>query len=265
MVPLLTVERGVIGIAGFVLLLLAEAVWPFKRPVDSRWRRYLINGFIIGSNSLLLTILLGALIVSFYRVLELHRMGLLHWLGLEGWPNAFLSIALLDGATYAWHRAYHTHPLMWRMHRVHHSDLDLDVTSSGRFHLTEMLLSAVFRLGIIALWGANVASVVLFEIVFGLLNQVQHSNLRIPEPLETWLRSVFVTPDMHRIHHSQVVAETNSNYSTIFSWWDRLFRTYQFGQDQRALVLGLPEYPRRKDVTFSRVMAMPFGAPCGGL
>lgn len=257
-----TGERVIVGVGGFVLLLLIESVRPFRAPVESRWRRYAINLFIGGSNALLLSVLLGGLIVSVYRGLEWHRFGLLYRLGIDGWVNALATVVLLDGITYGWHRAYHGLPLMWRMHRVHHSDRDLDVTTSGRFHLTEMILSAIFRLGIIALLGAGVASVVIFEILFGLSNQLEHANLRIPEPWETRLRWVFVTPDMHRIHHSQRTEHTNSNYSTIFSWWDRLFGTYRFGMEQRALTIGLPEYRRAQDVVFGKVLAMPFGPPC---
>jgi len=262
MVPLLTVERGFIGVGGLCLLLLLESVRPFRRPIESRWRRYAINLFIAGSNALLLSVLLGGLIVSAYQAYELHRLGLLHRLGVDGWWNALVTVVVLDGVTYVWHRAYHGVPVMWRMHRVHHSDRDLDVTTSGRFHLTEMGLSAVFRLGVIAVLGASVVSVVIFEIVFGLLNQLEHANLRIPEPYETWLRRAFVTPDMHRIHHSQEQADTNSNYSTIFSWWDRLFGTYRFGMSQRGLTIGLPEYQQPPDVAFGKVMAMPFGPRC---
>jgi len=262
MVPLLTAERGWLGIGGLVLLLILESVQPFRPPVDSRWRRYLINLFIAGSNALLLSVLLGGLMVAAYQSFELHRAGLLHQLGIGSWWNVGLTIVVLDGVTYVWHRAYHGVPVMWRMHRVHHSDRDVDVTTAGRFHLTEMGLSALFRLGVIALWGADLAAVVLFEIIFGLLNQLEHSNLRIPEPFETWLRWVLVTPDMHRIHHSKQLSHTNSNYATIFSWWDRLLGTYRFGADQRTLVLGLPEYQRPSDVTLGKVLALPFGPPC---
>ena len=265
MVPLLTVERGFIGVGGLMLLLLAESVWPFRRAVDSRWRRYTINFFITGSNALILTVLLGGLIVVAYHSLELQRFGLLHRLGIASWWNVLLTVMLLDGVTYFWHRAYHGVPLMWRMHRVHHSDRDLDVTTSGRFHLTEMVLSAVFRLGVIALWGPLVAGVVMFEIVFGLLNQLEHANLQLPERLDTALRVVFVTPAMHRVHHSQVPEHTNSNYSTIFSWWDRLFGTYRVVTEQRSLTIGLPEYQRPEDVTIGKVLAMPFGPPCGAV
>ena len=262
MVPLLTVERGFLGVGGFILLLLVENVWPYRRPVESRWKRYTINLFITGSNTLFLAVLLGGLIVSTYHSFELQRFGLLHRLGITGWWNAAIAVVALDGVTYFWHRAYHGHPLMWRMHRVHHSDRDLDVTTSGRFHLTEMVLSAIFRLGVIAALGASVASVVIFEIVFGLLNQVEHANLSIPQPLETWLRWIIVTPDMHRIHHSEETSHTNSNYSTIFSWWDRVFRTYRSVEDQRVLTIGLPEYQRADAVTVGKVLRMPFGPPC---
>ena len=262
MVPVLTVERSIIGVGGFVLIWLAECVWPFRPFVDVRWRRYAINLCILSSNALLLSVLLGGLLVSTYHAFELRRFGLLYRLGIDAWPNAWMTLIILDGVTYVWHRAYHTVPFMWRMHRVHHSDRDLDVTTSGRFHLTEMALSACFRLLVIALLGATVAGVVMFEIIFGLLNQLEHANLRIPEPFETWLRWVIVTPDMHRVHHSQLREHTNSNYSTIFSWWDRLFGTYRFGAPQATLRIGLPEHQQAEQVTIGKVLAMPFGPPC---
>ena len=265
MVPVLTVERGAIGVGVFILLMLVESVSPFRPGVDARWRRTVINVFITGSNALLLSVLLGGLIIAAYQACELRRVGLLHALGIGSWGNVVSTTILLDGVTYWWHRAYHHLPLMWRMHRVHHSDLDLDVTTSGRFHLTEMVLSAGFRLGVIALWGASVAGIVIFEIVFGLFNQLEHANLRLPGALDRRLRAVVVTPDMHRVHHSQIPDHTNSNYGTIFSFWDRLFGTYRVAEDQRALVIGLPAYRVPMDVTMGKVLAMPFGPPCGAL
>ncbi len=262
-VPVLIVERGVIAFGGLILLLLLESVQPFRRGVESRWRRYAINLFIAGSNALLLSVVLGGVIIAGYHSLELRRVGIFHRLGISSWWNMLLTVVLLDGMIYLWHRAYHRVPFMWRMHRAHHSDLDLDVTTSGRFHLTEMVLSAAFRFGVIALLGANVASVIVFEVVFGMSNQLEHANLRLPPPIEMWLRWIIVTPDMHRVHHSQAVAETNSNYSTIFSFWDRFFGTYRLRTDQEAIVIGLPEYRRPEDVALGRVLAIPFGPPCG--
>ncbi|MBI3087460.1 MAG: sterol desaturase family protein [Candidatus Omnitrophica bacterium] len=262
MVPMLTTERAVIGVGGFLLLLFCEQRWAFKPWVEPRLRRYALNLFIIGTNTLVLSILLGGLLIAAYQAFELQRIGLLQALGVGPWANALASVVALDLVTYWWHRAYHGLPLMWRMHRVHHSDRDVDVTTSGRFHLTEMTLSAAFRLGVIALWGASLAGVVLFEIVFGLFNQLEHANLQLPARLDRRLRAVFVTPAMHRVHHSQIPAHTNSNYSTIFSWWDRLFGTYRVVGEQAPLKLGLPEYRRRADVTFGKVLGMPFGPAC---
>lgn len=261
-VPLLTTERAWIGGAGFLGLLLIENIRPFRRPVEARVRRYLTNLFIAGANTLLLTVLLGGLLIATYQRIEMHRVGLLHRLGISGWWNVALTLVFLDGATYAWHMAYHRVPAMWRLHRAHHSDLDLDVTTSGRFHLFEMILSALFRLVVLAVWGADVASVVCFEIVFGFFNQLEHANVQLPERLDAGLRWVVVTPAMHRVHHSQVKTETNSNFGTIFSWWDRWCGTYRFRADQQRLIIGLPEYPSPDDVVLGHVLALPFGPPC---
>lgn len=263
MKPLLSVERVGIVTAGLLLLLLAEAVWPYRHTVERRYRRYLINGFLMGSNALLLSVLLGGLLVAAYQAFELQRVGLLHALGIEDGWNVCCSVVLLDGVTYLWHRAYHGVPLMWRMHRVHHSDRDLDVTTSGRFHLTEMALSAALRLGVIALIGANVASIVLFEIVFGAFNQLEHANVQLPRRLDRRLRAIVVTPAMHRVHHFAALRYTNSNYGTIFSFWDRLCGTYRVVEEQQAPVIGLPEYQQSQDVALGRVLAMPWGPPCG--
>lgn len=262
MVPLLIGERGMMGVGGVLLLLLVEQLWPFRQALGARVRRYAINLFIMGSNALILSILLGGLLIAAYQALELHRVGALHRLGIGSWWNVALTVVFLDGVTYFWHRAYHGVPLMWRMHRVHHSDQAVDVTTSGRFHLAEMTLSAIFRLGIIALWGPILQAVIIFEMLFGLFNQLEHANLQLPDRVDALLRTVFVTPAMHRVHHSQAPEQTNSNYSTIFSWWDRLFGTYRMVTDQRALVLGLPEYQQPDDVVFGKVLAMPFGPPC---
>jgi len=258
----LALERVVLGLGGFVLLLILETLCPFRRLVESRWHRYVINVFIAGSNALVLNVVLGGTIMAAYALVEERHLGLLHQLGVGPWGNVILTVIALDGFTYWWHRAYHGVPVMWRMHRVHHSDRDLDVTTSGRFHLTEMILSAIVRFGIVVLWGPLVAAVVIFEIVFGLFNQLEHANLQLPERLDAWLRWVVVTPAMHRVHHSQVPEHTNANYSTIFSWWDRMFGTYRVVTEQRAIVIGLPQYPQPGDVTFGKVLAMPFGPSC---
>jgi len=247
-----------LGVGGFGVLWLIEVIRPFRRDRATRWSRVVTNLTITGSNALILSVCLGGALVALYQQVEFRRLGVLQGLGITSWANIGLTLIFLDGVTYGWHRAYHGLPLLWRMHRVHHSDQALDVTTSGRFHLAEMGLSALFRLGVITMWGPSVAAVIIFEIVFGAFNQLEHANLQIPQPWDRWLRAVVVTPSMHRVHHSQVAAHTNSNYATIFSWWDRLFGTYRVEPQQEALVIGLPEYPRATDVTLGKVLAMPF-------
>lgn len=263
MVPLLTTERSIIGVAGFALLLLLERLQPFRLEPPRPWSRLRINLFIAGSNILLLSLLLGGALLAAYQSFELRRFGLLHGLGIGSWANVAITVLALDGLTYWWHRAYHQLPLLWRMHRAHHSDLAFDVTTAQRFHVLEMLLSAVFRLGVIALLGPVVGAIVIFEIVFGLFNQFEHANLQLPARLDRWLRLAVVTPAMHRVHHSERLEDTNSNYGTIFSFWDRLFGSYRVIEDQRQLRIGLPEYASTADVTLGKVLAMPFAAPCG--
>ncbi len=258
----LTVSRAAMALGGLMTLLLIEQWIPFRRPVEWRWPRLLRNFTITGGNALILSLLLGGWLLSAYHALELHRVGALHVLRVAPWINVVASMLLLDGFTYAWHRAYHEWPWLWRLHRAHHSDLDLDVTTSGRFHLFEMALSALVRLGVIAAIGADAASVVIFEVVFGFSNQLEHANLRLPPRLDAWLRAVIVTPNMHRVHHSQRPEHTNSNYSTIFSWWDRLGGSYRDIEESSALSIGLPEYRAPHQVTLGRVLAMPFAPPC---
>lgn len=251
-------QRVWIGVAGFIVLLLLEQRFAFKPFVSPRFKRYAANFGIFGINALFLSFGLSGILLTSHRQFDLQQWGVLRWLDAPLWMNIIASVVILDGVTYFWHRAYHRIPLMWRMHRVHHTDLDLDVTSSARFHPTEMILSAFFRLGVIALLGAEFAAVLIFEIIFGAFNQFEHANLKLPDAWDRRLRWIFVTPDMHRVHHSRVRAETNSNFATIFSIWDRCFGTYNQVEDQTKLRIGLEEYPNFEDVALVPALRMPF-------
>lgn len=248
---------------GLLSLFLLEERRPFKPWVDPRWKRLGRNLLLSVINSFALEILLSAFIVTYFSFIQDKRIGLLNWLGIRGAPGILLTILFMDLITYLWHRAYHEVPVMWRLHRVHHSDRDLDVTSANRFHLLEILLSTAYRLAWLVLWGPTREAVLVFETLMLASNQIQHSNIRLPGRLDDILRPAFVTPDMHRVHHSQVKAHTNSNYSAIFSFWDRLFQTYRFeGIGQESIRIGLAEYPKAEDVTLGRVLLMPLGPAC---
>lgn len=253
--------RGLAGFVGLFLFMAIENFFPFRKRVDPIVRHYGLNLLIAGGNAIILGIAFGGTVVAYARFLEARGIGLLHLLPIGlGW-NIVLSLLYLDFVTYLWHMAYHRLPLLWRLHRVHHTDRDLDVTSASRFHLSEIGVSILLRLGAMTLLGPAWISVILFEGALLLAAQFQHSNFRIPEPLESAVRWVFVTPDMHRVHHSDVPEETHSNYSTIFSFWDRSSGTYRMAPQER-LVIGLKEYPNREDRTFLKLMAMPFGRRC---
>lgn len=255
--------RGLASFGGLFLFMAIENLFPFRKRVDPLLRHYGVNLLIAGGNAAILGVAFGWAVVAYARFLEARGIGLLHLfpVGL-GW-NIVLSLLFLDFVTYGWHLAYHRLPLLWRLHRVHHTDRDLDVTSASRFHLGEIGLSTLLRLGAMTLWGPAWLSIVVFEGALLLAAQFQHSNFRIPEPFDSAVRWLFVTPDMHRVHHSDLPAETNSNYSTIFSFWDRSIGTYRMAPQER-LVIGLKEYPRREDRTLFKLMAMPFGRRCSG-
>jgi sterol desaturase/sphingolipid hydroxylase (fatty acid hydroxylase superfamily) len=169
-----------------------------------------------------------------------------------------LGFLLLDLTIYYWHRINHTWPLLWRFHNVHHVDPDLDVSTSFRFHFGEILYSTVFRILQVGLVGVAPFTYVVYELVFQLGTMFHHSNLRLPVKLERWINRVLVTPRMHGVHHSAVGPETNSNYSVVFSWWDRLNRSLRLNIPQGQVIIGVPGYLRPQDNGFLALLALPF-------
>jgi sterol desaturase/sphingolipid hydroxylase (fatty acid hydroxylase superfamily) len=179
-------------------------------------------------------------------------------LGLPPWLEAAAGFLLLDLSFYYWHRANHVVPFLWRFHNVHHIDGELDVSTAYRFHLVEVALSAGFRVLQILALGVSFGSYVVYELAFQTGTLFHHSNLRLPISFERWLSRIFVTPRMHTIHHSQVQREANSNYSTVFSCWDRLHRSLQLGIHQKDVVVGVPAYTGQEDQNLVESLAAPF-------
>jgi sterol desaturase/sphingolipid hydroxylase (fatty acid hydroxylase superfamily) len=172
---------------------------------------------------------------------ERHQFGLLHALGLAGPVAVLLGLVLLDCWMYVWHRANHTIPLLWRFHRMHHSDTEVDVTSATRFHLGEHVGSSVLRLGLIPLLGVEVWTIVIYDTLVFAVTQFHHADINIGY-FDRWLRWLIVTPYMHKVHHSDWQPETDSNYSTVLSIWDRVFGSFRMRSDPKTLVFGLHEY-----------------------
>src|SRR3989338_5193664 len=202
MVATLQVCKAALFFGGTGLLLALEQVRPFKPYADPKLRRWARNLLIASTNSLVMEVFFSATIVAYISWLGSHGVGLLNLFKANPLTNVILTIFFMDFITYVWHRAYHEVPWMWRLHRAHHADRDLDVTTANRFHPGEILLSTLYRVCLLTLWGPTITAVLVFETAMLAFNQLEHSNLKLPDRLDAALRKIFVTPDMHRVHHS---------------------------------------------------------------
>ena len=191
---------------------------------------------------------------------EAQGIGLLRWLGAPGWLAVPASVALLDLAIYLQHRVFHAVPWLWRLHRVHHADLELDATTGLRFHPIEILLSMAIKIGVVVALGAPALAVLIFEVLLNAGSLFSHANIALPRRLEGWLRALIVTPEMHRVHHSVVRAETDSNFGFCLSWWDRLLGTYRAapaaGLD--GMTVGIGAFRDPAELRLDRLLTQPF-------
>lgn len=184
--------------------------------------------------------------------------GVVRWLGMEGVAAAVGAFVLIDLWQYAWHRLNHRLPLLWRFHAVHHADRDLEASSGLRFHTGEIVLSSLARLAVLPLLGVSIVHVLLYEAVLLPVILFHHANIRLPEGVDRRLRWLVVTPRMHWVHHSRRRLETDSNYASVFSAWDRLFGSFRLSRDPGALRLGLAGMRKREWATLPGMLAMPF-------
>lgn len=188
---------------------------------------------------------------------EREHFGLLRWVELPVWARLAGAVLLFDAWMYFWHRLNHRVAFLWRFHRTHHSDPRMDVTTANRFHLGEILLSSILRVPVIALLGLRLWELAVYEAAMFAVVQVHHANIALPAWLDRGLRALIVTPFMHKVHHSRWRPETGSNYSSLFSFWDRLFRTFRLREDPSTLNLGLDEFDSPRDHTFFGLLATP--------
>jgi sterol desaturase/sphingolipid hydroxylase (fatty acid hydroxylase superfamily) len=173
---------------------------------------------------------------------EAHSLGLFRWSSLPAPAGPLLAFVLFDIWMYFWHMANHRVGFLWRFHRAHHSDVDMDTTTALRFHPGELVLSTFIRLPVVLLLGMSFVQLVVFEVLLNLSTLFHHSNLAVPERWDRLLRLVMVTPNMHRVHHSVERHETNSNFTSLLSLWDRLFGTFRKREDTRTITIGLPSF-----------------------
>jgi sterol desaturase/sphingolipid hydroxylase (fatty acid hydroxylase superfamily) len=254
--------KAVVVIACLTLFWCWETWFPFFERGHGRGWHALRNLGLALCNAVVLGALFGTVTVQVAGWTYSHRLGLLNLLSegeLVRWSLAFL---LLDAWMYVWHRANHTVPLLWRFHRMHHSDERMDVTTATRFHLGEQLGSSLLRLLLIPLLGLEVGHLLVYDALVIAATNFHHANLGLGR-LDSWLRWLIVTPDMHRIHHSLLVRETNSNYATVLSLWDRLAGSFRMRRDQYAIRFGVAEFNDPRWQTWWGMWRTPFVDPEG--
>jgi sterol desaturase/sphingolipid hydroxylase (fatty acid hydroxylase superfamily) len=258
--------RGAVFLAVFGSLALLE-LWSPRLERDElrgalKSRRWFTNISMVVLSSLVLRLVFPAAAVGAALWAEARGWGVLRLAGLDGIAGGVIAFVALDFAVWAEHVASHKIPLLWRIHRMHHADTGFDVTTGLRFHPLEIVLSMVWKAAVVVALGAPVLAVLVFEIVLNSGSMFSHSNLRLDLRVDRWLRRIIVTPDMHRVHHSTDIAETDSNYGFNLSLWDRLFGTY-VGQPKRghqAMEIGLSGYSASEAAGLGRSLALPFAS-----
>jgi len=252
--------KPVVTIGCLAALWTWETIHPFLARPRGRIRHAAHNVAIAVLNTVVLAMVFAGATVGVANWTAYQRVGLLHLFELPALLRLLLAILLLDAWLYVWHWANHRVPLLWRFHRMHHADDEMDVTTATRFHLGEHLGSATLRLGLIPLLGIEAFHLLVYETVVVAVTMFHHANISLGR-WDAALRWLIVTPDMHKIHHSDLPTETNSNYSTVFSWWDRLARTFRMRKDCSTLQFGLDEFRDKRWQTVGGMLQTPFIQP----
>lgn len=242
------------------VLALIEILLPRRPLTTSKARRWFANLGIVALNPLSVRLVFPILPVGMAQLAAEHQWGWLQTVDLPTWLEVAMGVILLDGVIYLQHILHHAVPTLWRLHMVHHADLDYDLTTGLRFHPLEILVSMFIKLTAIAALGPPALAVLIFEVALNASSMFNHSNIRIPGAIDKVLRLFIVTPDMHRVHHSVVIRETNSNYGFNFPWWDRLLGTYidQPVKGHEAMTIGLAQFRDPGRLTLPWLIILPF-------
>jgi sterol desaturase/sphingolipid hydroxylase (fatty acid hydroxylase superfamily) len=245
----------------FLLFSVLEAISPKRERRIPRSKRWFVNLLQQVLNSVTITglffFLPAAVPVVIAEWATESNIGLMQWLDFPPWLSIPLGIILLDLVIYWQHRLFHTVPFLWSLHKVHHQDKDLDSSSAFRFHTVEILLSLGIKIAFILFLGVPFWGVFLFEVILNGLALFNHANLKIPAGLDKVLRFFVVTPDMHRVHHSTKMRESNKNYGFNIPWWDKIFGSYQEDFEKPGQNLGLPFDTEEETVNFGRMLISP--------
>ena len=257
-------HESLFRLSSFFTVLLAMMLWEWQRPRRilslPRTRRWPANLGIIVVDSLILRLMFPVLAVSAAGWAEMRGWGLLNGLEAPFWLAFIVSLLALDLVIYTQHVVFHKVPVLWQLHRMHHTDLDFDVTTALRFHPLEIVVSMLIKLAVVVLLGAPPIAVMLFEVILNATAMFNHGNVSLPPRWDRWLRWLVVTPDMHRVHHSVRVVETDSNFGFNLPWWDRLFGTYrdQPREGHTGMTIGLEYFRDHRAISLYELLRQPF-------
>ena len=249
------------------LVALWELLAPRRALTVSRAVRWVNNLGLVALDTIILRLLFPAAAVGMAAFAAAQGWGLLNHFQIPYWLSIVAAVVAMDFVIWMQHVMVHAVPALWRLHRVHHADLDYDLTTGARFHPIEIILSMLIKFATIMVLGPPVAAVILFEVILNGMAMFNHGNIRLPASLDRWLRLVAVTPDMHRVHHSVEDDETNSNFGFNLSWWDRLFGTYraQPRGGHKDMLIGIRHYRTPREVSrLPGMLALPFRGKVGG-
>jgi len=262
-------SESAIRLSAFFGILFIMACWQAlspRRPLRFGYRRWPANLGIVLLDVILIRLLVPTGAMGAAAWAGQANFGVMHWLNVPHAGAVAAAVIVLDGIIYAQHVLFHAVPLLWRLHMVHHADQDIDVTTGLRFHPVEILLSMLIKMAVVSLLGAPVLAVILFEIILNGMAMFNHANVRLPLQLDAILRFMLVTPDLHRVHHSVMRHETNSNFGFNLSIWDRIFGTYQAqpGDGHDGMTIGLTQYQSEQPGGLGWMLTLPFTGSSGG-
>jgi sterol desaturase/sphingolipid hydroxylase (fatty acid hydroxylase superfamily) len=256
--------EAIIRLGTFFGILIAMATWEVLAPrlvlKTSKLVRWFSNLGIVFINTVSLRLFLPVLAIDIALKAQANGWGLLNNYHLPSWISIILGVLILDLIIYLQHMMFHTVPFFWQLHMMHHADLDFDVTTGLRFHPIEIFMSMGIKIAAIVVFGTSVISVLIFEVILNGTAMFNHGNVRLPLNIDRMLRLFVITPDMHRVHHSVTIRETNSNFGFNFPWWDRLLGTYraQPAAGHEGMTIGLSQFRDKKRLTLPWMLALPF-------
>jgi sterol desaturase/sphingolipid hydroxylase (fatty acid hydroxylase superfamily) len=251
------------GAVALVALYVLEGVFPYFPGRRGRGKHAVNNILLAGINGVI-NLAFGVLIIRTMLWTGRHSVGLLNNVAAGSLGRLMMGVILFDLWMYAWHRINHEWRVFWIFHRTHHTDIQMDTTTALRFHPIEILISNILNLGIFILLGLNINELVFYKMIMLPVILFHHSNINLPESVDRIFRALIVTPNMHRVHHSWERFETDSNYSSVFSFWDRLFWSFRLRQDPLKITLGLDKYREPQWQNIKGLLLTPFRTGSNG-